>query len=127
MITEQDLQEAIAECQGERNPNANTCIKLAAFYTIRKEMFGKPEQVTNSDDLVLIGDRGSVNRNGYSFAEPPEDVETTISYSSDTEFGRLIGGRRAEDIWPVVDELVSQGVRGLSPRLYDAFLRKIKT
>ena len=34
MITEQDLLSAIAECQGERNPNANTCIKLAAYYTI---------------------------------------------------------------------------------------------
>ena len=47
MITEKDLQEAIAECQGERNPNANTCIKLAAFYTIRNELFG------NSDKLLL--------------------------------------------------------------------------
>ena len=34
MITEQDLLEAIAECQGQRNPNANTCIKLAAYYII---------------------------------------------------------------------------------------------
>ena len=41
MITEKDLQEAIAEGQGQRNPNANTCIKLAAFLTIRKEMFGE--------------------------------------------------------------------------------------
>lgn len=125
MITEQDLQAAIAECQGERNPNANTCIKLAAFYTIRNEMFGKPEQLTKTDDLVLIGDRGSVNRNGYSFAEPPEDVETTITYSSDTEFGRLVEGRRPAEIWPIIDELVSQAVRGLSPRLYDAFIRKL--
>ena len=35
MITEMDLQEAIAECQGKRNPNADTCIKLAAFYIIK--------------------------------------------------------------------------------------------
>lgn len=34
MITTKDLQEAIAECHGERNPNAQTCIKLAAYYTI---------------------------------------------------------------------------------------------
>ena len=44
MITEKDLQEAIAECQGQRNPNASTCIKLAAFLTIQKELFGKSEQ-----------------------------------------------------------------------------------
>ena len=43
MITEKDLQEAIAECEGQRNPNANTCIKLAAFYTIRQHMFGEDQ------------------------------------------------------------------------------------
>ena len=43
MITEQDLQEAIAECKGQRNPNSSTCIKLAAFLTIQKELFGHTE------------------------------------------------------------------------------------
>ena len=41
MITEKDLQEAIAECIGQRNPNANTAIKLAAFYTIKRELYGE--------------------------------------------------------------------------------------
>ena len=44
MITEQDLREAIAECQGQRNPNANTCIKLAAFLTIQRELYGKEQE-----------------------------------------------------------------------------------
>ena len=34
MITREDLLEAIEKCQGQKNPNANTCIKLAAYYTI---------------------------------------------------------------------------------------------
>lgn len=34
MITEKELQEAIAECLRQKNPNANTCLKLAAYYTI---------------------------------------------------------------------------------------------
>ncbi len=34
MITEKDLREAIAECQSTRSPTANTCMKLAAYYTI---------------------------------------------------------------------------------------------
>jgi hypothetical protein len=34
LITRRDLEEAIAKCQGQKNPNANTCIKLAAYYTI---------------------------------------------------------------------------------------------
>lgn len=126
MITEQDLQAAIAECQGERNPNANTCIKLAAFYTIKNELYGKSEQLTKDQVLSLIGDKGFVNRSGYSYAPSPEEVETTITYQSDTEFGRMIQGRPAKEIWPVVDELVSEAVQALNPRLYAAFLRKIR-
>jgi hypothetical protein len=34
LITRRDLLEAIEKCQGQKNPNANTCIKLAAYYTI---------------------------------------------------------------------------------------------
>ena len=34
LITRKDLLEAIEKCQGQKNPNANTCIKLAAYYTI---------------------------------------------------------------------------------------------
>ena len=114
MITEQDLQEAIAECQGERHPNANTCMKLAAFYTIRNEMYP-----AKSEEPVV---------RGYSFAPPPEQVEKpTIDYSSDTEFGRLVHGKDPGKIWPIVDELVSEAVRAFNPRLYAAFLRKIKT
>lgn len=107
MITEQDLQAAIAECKGKRNPDANTCIKLAAFYTIRNELFGKSEQVP-----------------AYSFAPPPEQVETTIDYQSDTEFGRLVDGKKAVDVWPVMDELM-QAVQVLQPRLYASVLRKL--
>lgn len=118
MITEKDLQEAIAECQGERNPNANTCIKLAAFYTIKDHLF--PEKTQLPEEI-------SIPQLSYSRAAPPDEVETTIDYYSDTEFGRLINGRKASEIWPVVDELVSEAVANLNPRLYDAFLRKIRS
>ena len=117
MITEMDLQEAIAECQGERNPNANTCIKLAAYYTIRDHLF--PEKTQLSEEISIP--------QSYSRAAPPDEVETTIDYYSDTEFGQLIDGRKASEIWPVVDELVSEAVANLNPRLYDAFLRKIRS
>ena len=110
MITEKDLQEAIAECQGERSPNANTCIKLAAFYTIRNEMFGKSDQPEPT----------------YSFAaEPAEPVENTIDYYSDTEFSHVIDGRHPDDIWPIMDELMST-LQVLQPRLYDGVMRKLR-
>ena len=108
MITEQDLQEAIAECQGTRNPNAGTCIKLAAFLTIQREMFGKTEELSQS-----FG-------NHYSY-----DAGPVVEYYGDTEFAKLINGRRPDDIWPVMDELMST-LEVVNPRLYMAVIRKIK-
>ena len=118
MITEQDLQAAIAECQGERNPNANTCIKLASFLTIREHMY--PQK---GEELRLLPET-----RGYSYApepeEPPEDP--VVDYQSDTEFVRLIYGKKVREILPVIDELVSEAVRVTNPRLYYAFLRRLK-
>ena len=88
-------------------------------------MFGKPEQLTNPSYSSFIGDRGFDNSSGYSYAAPPDEVEKTIDYFSDTEFGRLIDGRKASEVWPVIDELVSEALQAVNPRLYDAFIRKL--
>lgn len=111
MITEQDLEQAIAECQGERNPNANTCIKLAAYYTIRNEMFGKSEQFDHS---------GDANGMVYSYGAEP----TAIDYDSGTDFSQAIHGRNPEEIWPIMDELMST-LKVLHQRLYDAVMRRL--
>lgn len=34
MITRNDLINAIEKCQGQKNPTASTCIKLASYYII---------------------------------------------------------------------------------------------
>ena len=113
MITEKDLQEAISECLGQRNPTASTCLKLAAFYTIRNELYGgDPEAPPPAPS--------------YSYAAPPESVETKINYYSDTDFGRLVDGRNPSEVWPLVDELVSEALQAVNPRLYEAFLRKLR-
>lgn len=109
MITEQDLKEAIAECQGVRNPDANTCIKLAAFLTIQKEMFGSPQESQR-----------------YSFASAPmEQIETVIEYESDTDFSKAIHGRESWEIWEIVDEAIS-AIQVLNPQLYKSIMRKIE-
>lgn len=112
MITEKDLQEAIAECQGERHPNAATCIKLAAFYTIQEHMFGKSVQNEPMPDMR------------YSFSSSPETVETTINYFSDTDFSKAIDGQNASEVWSIMDELMSV-LQTTNPRLYAGVLRKI--
>lgn len=105
MITEKDLQEAIAECQGARNPNANTCIKLAAFYTILDHI------VEKSQENIIPN---------YSF----KSSENTINYLSDTEFSQIINNRDSQEIWPIMDELM-ETLKAILPKLYDGVIRKL--
>lgn len=111
MIKEADLLEAIAECQGERNPNANTCIKLAAYYTILDHI--------RSEEPV-IEDRV------YSFAPAPvkEEAEQPFEYRSRSEFGTLFPELDPQEALRVIDELM-ETLRIMYPRLYDATMRKL--
>lgn len=106
MITEKDLQEAIAECEGQRNPNANTCIKLAAFYTIREHLYP------------------SIAAPSYSFAPSEPLGNTVIQYDSGTEFSDLIHGRSVDDILPVIDDLMST-ISVVNPKLYRSAIREL--
>ena len=111
MITEQDLLEAIAECQGQRNPNASTCIKLAAFYTIKRELFDQPKVAMPQSD--------------YSYASAPDKKDDAlVEMDSDTEFARMVVGRKQSEIMPVIDELM-ETVKMIHPRLYNAVLDKL--
>lgn len=105
MITEQALREAIAECQGERNPNRDTCMMLAAFYTIQ-------------DHLYPSGDNPSPVQ--YSFSEPPEQVR----YDSGTEFSDAIQGMNMTAVLEVMDEAMTT-LQTLMPRLYNGIMRQL--
>ena len=107
MITEKDLQEAIAECQGTRNPNSNTCIKLAAYYTLMDHLYGKAEEKEIPS---------------YSYAN---DNESNVTYNSDSEFSHVIYGRNVNDILPVIDELMDT-LQIINPKLYNGVLNKLE-
>ena len=110
MIREEDLQEAIAECQGQRNPNANTAIKLAAFYTIRRELFGEEKEAGQLP--------------GYAYAMQTES-EPMIMNDSDSEFARMIDGRPQAEIWPLMDEMMDT-IHAIHPRLYSAVMDRLR-
>ena len=116
LITEKDLQEAIAECQGQRNPNASTCIKLAAFLTIQKELFGKSEQFEKIEKSEPI--------KTYSF-DSADNKEKIVDFPVDTEFGKLIDGKIAADAWDVMQELMD-ALKITNPKLYNFVLRKLE-
>ena len=102
MITLDDLDAAIAECQGQRNPDANTCIKLAAYYIIKREMLPDMPQ--------------------YSYASEPAEKE--IEYDSGTEFSDAIKGMPCEKVLPILDEAMT-ALRVVNPRLYASIIRKL--
>ena len=106
MITKRDLQQAIAECQGGRNPNASTCAKLASFYTIMDHM-EEP-----SEDPVPK----------YSYDPGPTD---TVQRLGNTEFLETIQDKKTDSVLLAMDELMDT-LKVISPRLYNGMMRKLK-
>lgn len=109
MITRDDLQEAIAECQGVRNPTASTAIKLAAFYTIRDHLFPTKEEEVKA----------------YSYAQPPEKPVEEVTYESDSEFSQAIRGKSTNEVLAVVDEAMDV-MKVMLPRLYAGIIRRLQ-
>ena len=103
MITQTDLIQAIAECKNTPNPNANTCIKLAAFLTIQRELFGEEKDVGQ-----------------LSFSPAPDRIVA----SGESEFAKAIDGRNQTEVIPVIDELMST-LQIIQPKLYNAVLNKL--
>lgn len=93
MIRLDELEEAIAECQGDKNPNANTCIKLAAYYTIKNELYGRPDK----PELI-----------GYS-TEPPQvdNSQQIVDYDGTSDFAQAVNGKPIERVMSVIDELMT--------------------
>jgi hypothetical protein len=104
LITENDLRQAIAECQGERSPNANTCIKLASYLTIQEHLFGEPDSSA-----------------AYA-AQPESQPIEGITYYSDTAFSRSVRGKDTDSILAIVDDLMTT-LQAVCPRLYRITMR----
>ena len=111
MIREQDVREAIAEMQGERNPNANTCIKLAAYYTILDHITESPVKEERPMDY---------EPHLYSGTDPEK-----IDYEGESDFADAINGKSQSEVWPVIDELMTT-LQVIHPRLYTGVMAKIR-
>lgn len=106
MITEHDLQEAIAECEGQRKPTVNTCLKLAAFYIIKDKMYPvKQEEEVMEKQLS----------HSYYSRSSGNDI---------SEFRQAITKVDAEEFLSIMDELMST-IKAIMPKLYDGVMRKL--
>jgi len=108
MIKPEDVEEAIAECEGRKNPGAQTCIQLAALYTIREHL----------------------NPRNYSRAgEPPEAPQrasdNTVRYNGHSEFAEAVEGQNTSKIIQIMDELM-EATAAYNPPLYRQAMRRIR-
>lgn len=111
VITEQDLQAAIAECLGKRNPDAKTCMMLAAFLTIKNFLYPDKEQ---HEDVRMPS----------MLPEPVQDGTISVE-EPDTDFLRAVNGQRMDNVVGVIND--AMGVLYIKNRaLYNAILRNLE-
>ena len=103
MITEDELLEAIKECQ-EEPITYGKCEKLASFYIIYDHLYG--DQIP-----------------GAFFSS--QKKQNKIFVKGESEFLRTVNGLESEKVWSVLDELL-ETIKVINPHLYDGVLRKLE-
>ena len=106
MIREEDLREAIAECEGVRNPSASTCIKLASYYAILDRRHGRSDP------------KQEQNQSQYSYASRSE-----IPFGS-SAFSKMVEDKGIESCYPIIEETID-ALAVLVPKLHQAMMRKL--
>lgn len=116
MLEERYLDQAIAQNLGTDNPDAWTCIRLAAQLYLKDRLY--KQQAQPSPQVQPI--------QGYAMADAPQmPAEEIVYYPGKTEFAREIDGKRAADIWPIMDEMMSL-FAVLHPDMYKRAMQVIK-
>ena len=116
MITEHDLQEAIAECEGQRNPTASTCMKLASFYTIRQHLFPQANELEKPPAGTMSY---SYSGDSLNYAEVG-----IIKTNSESDFGKLADGMPTQDFMSIMDDAM-QTLSVINPRFYNSIMQKL--
>ena len=115
MITEKDVLNAIDECM--QDPiTGNKRAALAQLFVIHDHRFGEPTRAQEAPQPMPM----------QSYSAPPmEQVETIVETNGDSEFLKVVDGRKAERVWPLINELV-ETVKILHPRMYTTFIDKVQ-
>ena len=115
MITEKDVLNAIDECM--QDPiTGNKRAALAQLFIIHDHLFGEPTREREVQQPMPM--------QSYS-ALPMEQVEIYVETKGDSEFLKVVNGRKAERVWKLMDELV-EAVKILHPRMYATFIDKVQ-
>lgn len=111
------LDQAIAQNLGDDHPDAWTCIRLATQIYLRDRLYGQP---------VIQSPPPEPAASAYALADAPEARDEIVAYDGKTEFARAIDGKRAADIWPIMDDMMSMFAT-LYPDLYDNAIRLLRS
>lgn len=116
MITEKEVERAIQECM--RDPiTGNKRAVLADLIIIQDYLFGEPTRAQEVPQMPMP-------MQSYS-APPTEQVKIYVETNGDSEFLKAVDGRKAERVWPLINELV-EAVKILHPRMYTTFIDKVQ-
>ena len=115
MISEKEVEQAIQECM--RDPiTGNKRAVLADLIIIQDYLFGEPTRAQEVPQPMPM----------QSYSAPPmEQVEIYVETNGDSEFLKVVNGRKAERVWPLRSELV-EAVKILHPRMYTTFIDKVQ-
>ncbi len=114
MLTLREVENAIAELEDVRNPNASTCAKLANLYIVREH---------------LSGESPDYSRVAYSQASAPvmsaPAVSAKLEVSGNSDFVKTITGKDSAAVWKVINELMDN-LKIVNPNFYESVMGKIR-
>ena len=116
MLTEKEVEQAIQECKPDPITGNNRAV-LADLIIIQDSLFGEPTRAQEVPQMTMP-------LQSYS-APPMEQVEIYVETNGDSEFLKVVNGRKAERVWPLINELV-EAVKILHPRMYTTFIDKVQ-
>ena len=102
MFSKKELLDAIDELEASPATYQNA-EKLATFYSLYDHLYIEKEPMSRIESVK----------------------EVKIDKYGDSDFLEAISDRKPEDIWMVMDELMS-ALQALNPRLYQATMDRIK-
>ena len=115
MITEREVLQEIEKCMQEPTTGQKRSV-LADLFIIHDHLFGEPTRAQEVPQPMPM----------QSYSAPPmEQVEIYVETNGDSEFLKVVTGRKAERVWPLINELV-EAVKILHPRMYTTFIDKVQ-
>ena len=106
-FTQEELIDGINQLLTDGKHSVQNCEKLAAIYTVLDHLYPHEEALNNVQA-------------GYS----ADTSDSDVGRYGDSDFLLLIADKRPEQVWTLIDELMST-VKVLYPKLYDNVIERL--